>query len=532
MDLMELAIPIKVAGDRAAMAALAQVETAGKKAASGITMTTEQTRQAWAKAGGDMTRFGQIASQMATTSQTAATKQVAAQVQVQAAIKQTTDTARLQSDALRMRVGMGAIAMAGALNIMADQGKVTAGALKQIVVQGSMMAAMYGPQGAIIGAVGVAGVALFSFFTRAKREAEELRKKTEETATAIRKMGWEQAQTVAQERRVDLKALEAERARLVATNRQRTIGGGQNTAAGTVGVNDTEIAALDLRLAAARTELTQATDRATYSAWKLSETNAAAARITADQTRAEKALAEALREVEAERENALRNADRRIAALPELSVTPDLGAYRTAKTPTVDPKSTDLTDEIREALAIAQAALDDASIQFHQMLDSIIVNGFSSALQNAFAAAFSGEGLSGIFQNFASTMMAALGQAILLIGVKLINLGGILIAFENALKTLGAFAGPAALIGGAALIALAGTMVGGSSSGGRGGSGGGRSAPGPTTYALSPQAMSAGQGITPRPAFVYSPTIIGNGDPVAQRSVAMMVRAAHERGIR
>ena len=516
--LMDLSVDLRVKGGMEMMTSLKNVEGAGKQAAAAITRsmsaTTEQARVVW---------------------QTS-TKHVQAQQQVAAATKATTatmDQQRAATDALRMRVGMGAIAMAGAFEMMARQGKVTGESLRQLVVQGSLLAGMYGPQGAIVGAVGVAGVALWSFFTRATTQAEALRKKNEEVVATIRKMGVEQAATFATEAFAELRATQAGIDRLRSSGRTvvvSTPGGGSKT----LNSNDRAIADLEARMIVLRDQHRLAMDRANVSAWRLSETNANAARITRQQADAEERRREGLAEDKRAMDQLLAHADRRIAALPDVMVTPDLGSYRPMPTPTVKP-DTDLEKETAKGIAAARETLMEAERQFHEMLDNIIVTGFSNAIQAAFASAFSGKGLAGIFSSFASTMMASLGQAITMIGAKLLQLGGILTAFENAFKSMGPFGGPAALLAGAALLALAGTMGasgGGASSGGAGGYGG-RQAPGVTTYALSPQARAATANAKARESTQVYITNIGKPSPSDVRTLVNAVAdGVQQRGMR
>ena len=517
MDLMELGIAIKATGDRQALAALKQVETAGKRAADTQVAGSRRVEEQIQREGMRRAQMHADAIRMDQQRTASATAALA--------------TAKAESDAMRMRVGMGAIAMAGALEMMTRQGKVTGEALKMVVVQGSMMAAMYGPQGAIVGAIGVTGVALWNFFNRAKAEAEALRKKTEETALAIRSMGFEQAGAFAGAKYGEMQRLEREIAALEGGNRQVTGVRDGNVRAG-FGIHDDAIAAKRRDLAAATEAHRMAYERFTTSVQAHTKVQANAARIARDEAAAQARVTAALSEQERERDTALRRAAERIAQLPQIIATPDLGRYRTVETPQVAPDK-DLERETAKGIAAAREALLEAERQFHEMLDNIIVTGFSNAIQAAFASAFSGKGLAGIFSSFASTMMASLGQAITMIGARLIKLGGILTAFENALKTMGPFAGPAALIAGAALLALAGTMGNAGGGGGSRGGGYGRdSGSRVTTYALSPQAQGLAANARPRESTQVYITNIGEPTPKDVRTLTNAVaKGISQRGM-
>jgi hypothetical protein len=78
-------------------------------------------------------------------------------------------------DRMAMRYSRGAQAMAGAAEMAARAGKLTGESAKQMIAQGSMMATMFGPTGAIVGAVGIGTLAIVHMFDRAKDEAKTAR---------------------------------------------------------------------------------------------------------------------------------------------------------------------------------------------------------------------------------------------------------------------------------------------------------------------------------------------------------------------
>lgn len=75
--------------------------------------------------------------------------------------------------AMGQRTAEAARQIASATETIARQGKVTGEAGKQIVAQASNIAFAFGPQGALIGALGIFALAFGSAMTRAKREAAE-----------------------------------------------------------------------------------------------------------------------------------------------------------------------------------------------------------------------------------------------------------------------------------------------------------------------------------------------------------------------
>lgn len=65
-------------------------------------------------------------------------------------------------------------------------GELGAQGAKQLISQGSNIAFMFGPQGAVVGALGIATLAVVQFFTRANKEAEETKKVLEGLDAAAR----------------------------------------------------------------------------------------------------------------------------------------------------------------------------------------------------------------------------------------------------------------------------------------------------------------------------------------------------------
>lgn len=89
----------------------------------------------------------------------------------------TTQRVNAQAAAHISRIGGAARTMAGGFEAMARTGNVAGEASRVVLAQGAELAFMFGPGGAIAGAVAIGGIALWNFFDRARREIEETRKK-------------------------------------------------------------------------------------------------------------------------------------------------------------------------------------------------------------------------------------------------------------------------------------------------------------------------------------------------------------------
>ena len=84
----------------------------------------------------------------------------------------TTTQSSAEAGRLGQRYANAGLQISSALEGMARAGKAGGEQLKQVVTQGSAMATMFGPQGAVVGAIGIASLAIVEMFARARREAE------------------------------------------------------------------------------------------------------------------------------------------------------------------------------------------------------------------------------------------------------------------------------------------------------------------------------------------------------------------------
>lgn len=94
----------------------------------------------------------------------------------------------------------------------------------------------------------------------------------------------------------------------------------------------------------------------------------------------------------------------------------------------------------------------------------------SEAIYTSFSAAFSGEGLGGLFKNFGSIILSGLGDIIASMGRSILAFSQLMSKFAAAVVTNPIFAGPIGIAAGIAMIALGGALGGiargGGSSGG------------------------------------------------------------------
>lgn len=102
--------------------------------------------------------------------------------------KQTEAVAK-SSDGIGQRYNQAAVQIASAAENMARAGKVGGEGLKQIIVQGSNMAFLFGPQGALVGAVGIASLAIIEIFRKAREETKKLADETKKELDALQNTG-------------------------------------------------------------------------------------------------------------------------------------------------------------------------------------------------------------------------------------------------------------------------------------------------------------------------------------------------------
>lgn len=174
--------------------------------------------------------------------------------------------------------------------------------------------------------------------------------------------------------------------------------------------------------------------------------------------------------------------------------------------------------------------LDRLNLDMAASIRAGIANTIGDAVYNAFAAAFNGEGLGGIFKAFGKTILAGLGDIMTQQGQALLTYGITMQAAAIGLSNPFT-AGPAAIAAGLALIAL-GSAFGAIAKGGGGRgtaqSGAFRERPGEVVTRLKFVDRTGRPVESMRPVTVNA-TIIGTRDPKAQREIVELIQNAARR---
>lgn len=102
---------------------------------------------------------------------------------------QSTQAAAGSYGQLASRVGAASQAIAGASAQAANMGRLTVESAKTMIAQASNMAFMFGTAGPIVGAIGIATLAVVTLFGRARREMEETARHFDEKLAGMRKSG-------------------------------------------------------------------------------------------------------------------------------------------------------------------------------------------------------------------------------------------------------------------------------------------------------------------------------------------------------
>ncbi len=104
------------------------------------------------------------------------------------AVKQSTEATSTAGAQLGGKYAAGALRAAGALETMARSGEVAGGSAKTLLSTVSNIAFSFGAGGALVGAAGVAGLALVQMFSKAREEAEKANAEFAKTIDAIGKL--------------------------------------------------------------------------------------------------------------------------------------------------------------------------------------------------------------------------------------------------------------------------------------------------------------------------------------------------------
>lgn len=215
-----------------------------------------------------------------------------------------------------------------------------------------------------------------------------------------------------------------------------------------------------------------------------------------------------------------------VATGPTVGVTPDASNPGFGgKMPTIPAsKVKPIGDVINASGHMAVDAMEKLQADLKSATDSLAQT-LGDGIYEAFAAAFNGEGLGGIFKAFGKTVLAGIGQIFTMMGQAYIEYGVIMSGLVPTLSNPFT-AGPTALAIGALLVALGGALGAISKGAGRGTAGAGafREPHSVTNDVVRIKFVNrdgSAADLVPRTPVHF--TIIGENDPKAQRMLSNMV---------
>lgn len=460
--------------------------------------------------------------------------------QVKSAMRELGGTAESTSNRMATHYGKAARSLTLITNEAVRAGEIGGSALQKILTIGGDMAGMFGVGGAVVGAVSIAGLAIFNFFDRTRKEME---KTAEDAISLMRRVRDESGVSgladlnllksgdpLSEDKRLrmgSLPDLEARKTKLQSEIRPLLIGASGMTIGGATREQASQLKQLNDEIERRTGLMRQLTP--------LIEGN-----LTAENrsTIATQRAAEAERSARAAETARQAAAERAAAAYvpPVRGQMPGVGLRSSTATGGVPMAlvSARPDDLIQAQFQQWKASLLNPFEEFTKTIAATVRGGLASTLGDAvfqgFSSAFSGKGLGGLFKSFGKTVLAGIGG---IFG----QLGHIWLAYGLTMFKLGKWlwtphtAGWAALGIGAALMAMSAALGAAGSSGGAigGGGGGGPSSAVPeiTNIKLTPTSVADAARLEPRTGNTY--VIIGQDDPAAQRMLRDMVAKA-ERG--
>lgn len=553
----ELGITLRISkvGDREAMTSLNLLDQKGQQVVENIAGRTGKSLGAVASAYTRASAEGQKYFQ-----QVAASYQKVATEEARAAA-----SAERSSASLEGRQAHSVATMARGLEMVGRTGQLTGRSLDAVMGQVSQLAFGFGPQGALVGAVGIATAAVVELFMRTSREAKKMADETIKEFNRIAHMnvkgqGEEASLLYSGDpfdvdpnslARFGLPQLQAKRANLA------------RRAKGTIGTDFAEggtmITSADARKA--HDELEKVTAEIARRQKLLSGltgpngtlvragTKQAADDLPGFITDAKDAAERAARKYESEADRA---AKAYAAALHKLNIAnakADIEAEIEA-THLKQKGEAERAGGIQNSLGSMQAVLkqkfeaaelENAVNPGVQKLADYMQKALSEILGGGivagFEAAFAGEGITASIGAFASSVLGSLGGFLEQLGAGMIVTGSFLSAFADAMWSLD---GPAALAAGVGLIAAGAAMKAiGSSFGKSHGSASSSSYGGSGLASITdrgiinmPGASSARDPstIAARPSITFAPTIIGPNDPGVLRGMDEILRKLGQQG--
>ena len=559
---MVLTLKIDKVGDLEALNALNALDAKGRRIIEGVSGAT-------GRAMGEVALAYERGSKSARLSLEAIAKEheknIAAMVREERA-----------ADALGRRQGLATLSATRGVEQLVRSGTLLSSSLDQTISQVSQLAFGFGATGPIIGAIGVATVAMVNLFRKAHEETKKLAREmaeeinrishedlTSQALTAQRLYSGDEAATDIT--RFGIPALQA-----MLPDLQRRVKAGTNTRIDFKGGVETTLNK-DARDAAEQLKLVQDRLAAIVPLYNSimgvggrgGTLERAAQRqaaldlpgfVTEDLAKGAKAdkaadkLADRLaKEYQRALAHDLKEATKlAVAAMVEDAET-TFAAQQSVITelvPTkkqIDASIKEVSEQISEAIKndpflAAQKAIQDLAARVQQEFGHVM----GDAMAKAFETAFSGRGLKSAFGSLISAALSGLGGLMEAVGAQMIVYGTWVAKFIAHVATFDPIgqieAGVGMIAAGALLKSIAGSFGHSGSGGGGGGGGsyGGSSALGsiidrgvidPNTYS-----QRSGASIPQRQAVTVNATIIGKDDPNAQRQIAEIVTKAAQRG--
>lgn len=481
-----------------------------------------------------------------------------------------------QAGTLATRQASHALAGARSMEALARATSVTGDALNGVIAQGSQLALGFGTAGPIVGAIGIATLAIVEMFQRASREAKKTVDDIAQEFGRIAHMG-----VVAQGEQAallfsgDPNATDPMRANSLAElRRQRDMAAQRSTMTtirgGPGGVERVlseeakgaaeELKKLNAEIQRRNDLLTSivgvngrggSLERAALAGQSADQAGFVTAAMLGDRKDQRSELAKA-KEQAAWLARAIARQTAEEVKRAKAEMIDDLQASDAARTSIwaeLVPSKEEIAKFLKEAAANVKAAIEeDPFLEARRAFDRAVKSlartmkdalgqSLSEGIAAGLEAAFSAKGIGNAFKTLTSTILAALGGFMIALGGQMIVVGLALDALAKSLLSLNGPAAIAAGVGliaaGAALRAVAGSFGGNESgAGASSGAGGGYSAPDFLTFPVRDAATPTTSRSAPTEARQFNQFfVIGPADPQAQRAIGDIVGRADRRGL-
>lgn len=459
------------------------------------------------------------------------------------------DAVTASVDATGKQAAVAARNIAGQIAGIAAAGEASVGSLKGIITQGANIAFMFGAGGAIAGAIGVTGVAIYNLFTRTQRMIEETSRKAQEELRAIAHAG-----------NIGAAAGRFGSATLLYS--------GDEYAVRREGEGDRAFRARQIGIKGVREEIQKLLDVMPDLRRQSQQLGGAASDRFRDAQDAMREWLEIINLMKPQYEALIRLTNELAAKEGDAAARflrdnaepgfVDGGASRLdaitrdVRIPgvtTIDQSlvSASADTMAKQLLATVQAGLrrippitDDMAelLKLERVASSIgeqfgnaVINGIAAGMAAGFASGNWGEA----FQTMTGAILVGLGQMAISIGTQSLAFLGFMQTIKDAIMSFMPGLGLPAALG---MIALGTLMVGLGSSMGRGRIGGGSGSTvytqGPTVYTgtVSPLTPSVAptSALSPIQPVTVHATFFGKNDPTAQRELLEMIAQARRRG--